>query len=264
MSATATAPDLRELLDVAVDAAYRAGKRTLAHFNTGVAVERKADASPVTIADREAERVLRERIAASFPDHAILGEEEGETTGANPDYRWIVDPIDGTKSFISGVPLFGTLIGVEVRGVPAVGVLYLPALDDMICAADGLGCFWNGRPCRVSQTQTLDEAVVVTSSIIRCQERSDAFDRLTEATRLQRTWGDAFGYALVATGRAEIMLDPVVNPWDVAPMVPILREAGGRFATWKGENTIHGGDAVATNAALYDAVQDILQTERRK
>lgn len=123
MSATATAPDLRELLDVAVDAAYRAGKRTLAHFNTGVAVERKADASPVTIADREAERVLRERIAASFPDHAILGEEEGETTGANPDYRWIVDPIDGTKSFISGVPLFGTLIGVEVRGVPAVGVL---------------------------------------------------------------------------------------------------------------------------------------------
>ena len=257
-------PTLRELMEVATDAAYLAGRRTLAHFNTGVVVETKADQSPVTIADREAERVLRERIAASFPDHAILGEEEGETTGKNGDYRWIVDPIDGTKSFISGVPLYGTLIGVEVRGEPVVGVLYLPALDDMICAATGLGAWWNNRPCRVSQTKNLSDALVVTSSIIRCQERSDAFERLTQATHLQRTWGDAFGYALVATGRADIMLDPAANPWDVAPMVPILREAGGNFASWNGQNTIHGGDGFGTNAALFEPVQAILQTEIRR
>lgn len=256
-------PDLRELMEVAVDAAYLAGKRTLAYFNTGVAVERKADQSPVTIADREAERILRERIGASFPDHAILGEEEGETTGKNPDYRWIVDPIDGTKSFISGVPLYGTLVGVEVRNEPAVGVLYLPALDDMICAATGLGAWWNNRPCRVSQTANLADAVVVTSSIVGCQERSDAFDRLSKATGLQRTWGDAFGYALVATGRADIMLDSAANPWDVAPMVPILREAGGHFASWNGQNTIYGGDGVGTNSLLFEAVSEILQTEKR-
>ena len=257
------APSLRDLLDVAVDAAYLAGKRTLAHFNTGVQVETKADHSPVTIADREAERVLRERIAASFPDHAILGEEEGETLGKNPDYRWIVDPIDGTKSFISGVPLYGTLIGVEVKGEPVVGVIYLPALDDMVCAAHGLGCYWNNRPCCVSQTDKLENALVVTSSILRCQERSDAFGRLAQATRLQRTWGDAFGYALVATGRADIMLDPAANPWDVAPMVPILREAGGNFAAWNGADTIHGGDGFGTNGRLHQTVADILGSEKR-
>lgn len=251
---------LSELLEVAMDGAHRAGRRTLAYFNTGVAIDLKADETPVTIADREAERVLREHIARYFPDHSILGEEEGETSG-DPNYRWILDPIDGTKSFISGVPLYGTLVGIEVRGEPAVGVIYLPAVDDMIAAADGLGCTWNGRPCRVSEVADLKQALVVTSSITSSQQRSRAFDRLASVTRLQRTWGDAFGYALVATGRAEIMLDPIVSPWDVSPMVPILREAGGQFTDWKDRATIHGGDGVATNAALHDAVLAILGDE---
>jgi histidinol phosphatase-like enzyme (inositol monophosphatase family) len=254
-------PTLRELLDVAMEAAYHAGKRTLAYFNAGVTVDRKADSTPVTIADREAERLLRERIAAHFPDHAILGEEEGATEG-NPEYRWVVDPIDGTKAFVAGVPLYGTLVGVEVKGRPSVGVIYLPALDDMIAAADGLGCTWNGRPCRVSPVERLSDSLVVTSSIIRCQERSDAFDRLTAATRQQRTWGDAFGYALVATGRAEVMLDPALSPWDVGPMIPILREAGGRFTDWRGEETIHGRDGFAASAVLHPRVLDILRSEK--
>jgi histidinol-phosphatase len=253
-------PRLSELLEVAIDAAYRAGKRTLAYFNTGVSVDRKADATPVTIADREAERILRERIAHYYPDHAILGEEEGETLG-NPDFRWILDPIDGTKSFISGIPLYGTLVGIEVRGAPAVGVIYLPALDDMVAAADELGCRWNGRPCRVSSVTDLSEALIVTSSITTCQERSDAFDRLAKATRLQRTWGDASGYALVATGRAEIMMDAAVSPWDVGPMIPILREAGGVFTDWQGKSTIYGKDGVATSAALQQSVLAILGNE---
>lgn len=256
-------PTLRELLDVAMDAAYLAGKRTLAYFNTGVRPDIKADNTPVTIADREAEQIIRERIHRSFPEHAVLGEEGGETAGSAP-YRWIVDPIDGTKAFVAGVPLYGTLIGVEVEGQANVGVVYLPPLGDMIAAADGLGCAWNGRPCRVSDVDRLEDALLVSSSITAAQARSDAFDRLTKKTRLQRTWGDCFGYALVATGRAEIMLDPAMNPWDCAPLLPILREAGGHFADWTGSATIHGGDAFATNAALYEQVLEILRTEKRR
>jgi len=256
-------PALRDLLDVAMEAAYLAGRRTLAYYNAGVRAEIKADNTPVTIADREAERLLREHIGQAFPEHAILGEEEGETPGTAP-YRWIIDPIDGTKSFIAGVPLYGVLVGVEVRGEPAVGVIYLPALDDMVAAGNGLGCTWNGRACRVSAVADLTSAQVVTSSIVRCQQRSDAFDRLAQQTRFQTTWGDAFGYAMVATGRAEIMLDAAVNPWDCAPMLPILREAGGFFTDWRGEPSIHRGDGVATNAVLHQTVIDILRTEKRR
>lgn len=255
-------PTLTELRDVAMEAAYLAGKRTLAYFNTGVKPDMKADNTPVTIADREAERILREFILARFPDHAILGEEEGETAGSAP-YRWIIDPIDGTKSFVAGVPLYGVLIGVEVNGESSVGVIYLPALDDMVAAATGHGCTWNGRPCRVSSVSKLSDALVVTSSIVRCAERSDAWDRLAAGTRIQRTWGDAFGYAMVATGRAEIMLDPIQSPWDCAPMLPILKEAGGRFSDWRGNATFHNGEAVGTNAALYDEVLGILSSERK-
>lgn len=254
-----TTPTLRELLDVAIETAFVAGKRTLAYFNTGVAVDRKTDSTPVTIADREAERLIRERIEKYFPTHAIIGEEEGDRAG-DADYRWIIDPIDGTKSFVAGVPLYGVLIGCEVKGAPAVGVIYLPALDDMVAAADGLGCTWNGRPSRVSTVDKLEEALVVTSSIIRCQERSSAFAALTAKTRQQRTWGDAFGYALIATGRAEIMLDPVLSPWDVGPMIPILREAGGKFTDWQGNSTIWNEDGAGTNGLLHAEVLKILQS----
>src|SRR6266566_9095998 len=136
-------PNLRELLAVAAEAAYLGGRRTLTYFNTGVAVETKSDNTPVTRADRESEEVIRERIKRSFPEHAIIGEEGGATKG-NADYRWIIDPIDGTKTFICGVPFYGVLIGVEVKGKPSVGAIYLPAFDEMVTAASGLGCCWNG------------------------------------------------------------------------------------------------------------------------
>lgn len=250
-------PTLPDLLAVAVDAAYLAGRRTLAYFQTPIHPDIKADQTPVTIADREAERILRERILRSFPDHSILGEEEGESAGSAP-YRWIVDPIDGTKAFVTGVPLYGVLVGVEVNGIATIGVIYLPALGDMIAAADGLGCTWNGRHCRVSTTDRLADASVMTSSITTARNRSGAFDRLTSMTKLHRTWGDAFGYSLVATGRADIMVDPVVSPWDVAPMLPIIREAGGRFSDWKGNATTGSADAVATNGILHEAVLEAL------
>jgi len=254
-------PSLKELLNVACEAAYLGGRRTLAYFNAGVSVETKADQTPVTCADREAEEVIRARIARSFPAHAILGEEGGETSGGSsaPPYRWIIDPIDGTKTFIRGVPLYGVLIGVEVGGRPAVGVVYLPALDEMVAAASGLGCLWNGRTARVSPISHLEDATLLTTSVRSALARSGAFAQLTAKTKLQRTWGDCYGYVLVATGRAEIMLDPEMKPWDSAPFLPILEEAGGRFTTWDGKATIWGPDAAATNGALHEQVLDILK-----
>lgn len=241
-----------------MEAAYQAGRRTLAYFNTGVPVEIKSDDTPVTQADREAEALIREIIQRYYPDHAILGEEGGSKEG-NPAYKWIIDPIDGTKSFIHGAPLYGVLIGVEVAGKPSVGVIYLPALDEMIGAATGHGCWWNGRRARVSSVSELADATVVTSSITTSLARSDAFAKLVKSTRLVRTWGDAFGYAMVATGRADIAVDPIMNPWDCGPMLTILEEAGGHFTTWKGEATIWGKDGVATNHALHNQVIEILK-----
>jgi histidinol phosphatase-like enzyme (inositol monophosphatase family) len=256
-------PSLRELLAVASEAAYLGGRRTLAYFNAGVAVETKADNTPVTLADREAEQVIRERIARSFPSHSIIGEEQGETSGDSA-YRWIIDPIDGTKTFIHGVPFYGVLVGVEVAGAPAVGAVYLPAFDEMVAAATDLGCSWNGRPAQVSGVATLAEATLLTTSVTSCMRRSDAYERLAAQTKLQRTWGDCYGYVLVATGRAEIMLDPAMNPWDCAPLLPILQEAGGHFTTWAGAPTIWGPDAVGTNAALQAEVLALLGSEQRR
>ena len=250
--------NLRELLDVATEAAYLGGRRTLSYFNTGVAVEIKRDNTPVTQADKECEQIIRAKIARHFPDHSILGEEGGGTEG-DPDYRWIIDPIDGTKTFISGVPFFGVLIGVEVKGAPAVGVVYHPALDEMVTAATGLGCRWNGRPARVSGVSALTDAAMMFTDVGMMRSRSAAYDQLAAATRFQRTWGDCYGYVLVATGRAEAMFDPEMKPWDCAPMLPILQEAGGHFTNWAGEPTIWGPDAVATNAALHRPILDILR-----
>lgn len=255
-------PALTDLLDVAVDAAVAAGRLTLAYFNNGVEVDRKADSTPVTIADRDAERLIRSAIQRHFPAHAILGEEHGQTPG-DPNYRWIIDPIDGTKSFIHGVPMYGVLIGVEVKGRAEVGVVYLPATDELIAAATGHGCTWNGRRAKVRPTASLAEATLLCTSPSSAVKRSDAYERLAAATRLQRGWGDCYGHVLVATGRADIMLDPAMNPWDAAPLLPILTEAGGRYTDWQGNPTIHGKDALATNGILHDAVLAITRSERR-
>jgi histidinol-phosphatase len=258
-----TDPSLKHLLDIAAEAAYVAGRKTLAHFNTGVEIEIKSDNTPVTLADREAEQSIRAIISKYFPTHSILGEEMGSTPG-HADYRWIIDPIDGTKSFIHGVPLFGVLIGIEIRGMPTVGVCYHPATDEMLTAATGLGCHWNGRPAHVSEISDLSKATMICTSPPRAQKRSDAYDRLEDIVGLSRSWGDCYGYTLVATGRAEIMLDPRMNPWDCAPFVPILTEAGGHFTTWQDEATIWGPDAVATNAGLHAQVLSILKSEAKR
>jgi histidinol phosphatase-like enzyme (inositol monophosphatase family) len=251
-------PDLRDLLGFAQELAWEAGRSTLGHFQREVAVDLKDDASPVTVADREAEQIMRRAIAARFPGHDVQGEEFGET-GRGSSHRWILDPIDGTRSFIHGVPLYSTLVGLEIDGDMAVGVAYFPALDDMVAAAAGMGCSWNGRPARVSPVARLDEALMVYTDVGEiAAERPGAWDRLQAATRLQRGFADAYGAFMVATGRAEIAIDGMMMPWDCAALMPIVREAGGTFTDWNGTPTIAGGNGFSTNGRLLEAVLEVL------
>jgi histidinol-phosphatase len=259
--------ELTTRLELAIDAADEAGELTLRYFRRDdLAVELKRDASPVTIADREAEKLLRERIAAVFPDDAILGEELGERSGTS-GYRWILDPIDGTKSFIHGVPLYAVLIGVEHAGQSTIGVIQLPALNETVYAAAGHGA-WHvlgnqqKKPARISASRSLAESAFLTSGLAGFHRRGawPFLERLTKTAKLARTWGDAYGYLLVATGRAEVMIDPEMNVWDAAAILPIIEEAGGKFTDWRGNATITSGEGIATNGFVHEEVLKLLRS----
>ena len=253
---TSPSPDVppvdRSLLDFAVELVRDAGKTTLSWFrDADLQVDRKSDGTPVTAADRAAERLVRERIAEQFPADGVLGEEEPETAGMS-GRRWIVDPIDGTKAFTRGVPLYSTLLALDDEHGPAVGVIGLPALGQVVYAGRGLGCWADGRPARVSDTPELRHAYLTTSSFGHWPE--DALLAVRRAGCEMRTWGDGYGYALVATGRADLMVDPAAEPYDVAPMPVILAEAGGRFTDLSGGPGAAGGSGLATNGRLHDQV----------
>jgi myo-inositol-1(or 4)-monophosphatase len=254
------AEDLQGYLRFARETAYQAGRLTLEYFNKGVVADAKADGSPVTIADKRAEELIRRAVERRYPEHAVLGEEFGESN-AGASRRWIVDPIDGTKAFIHGVPLYGVLLGLEIDGVVEVGVAYFPALEEMISAASGLGCWWNGKPALVSPVDRLDKGVVCYTDMggFWQNNRWPPFERLARRASIRAGWSDAYGYMLVATGRVEVMLDPVMAVWDCGPFPPIFREAGGYFGDWKGNATIYGKEAVATSLALKDEVIELLQ-----
>ena len=224
------------LVDFAVQIAREAGTLTLRYFRrTDLDVESKGDGTPVTVADREAERLLRDRIAEAFPDDSVVGEEEPDVAGTS-DRTWVLDPIDGTQSFIHGVPLYANLVALEDNYGPAVGVINVPGLDECVWAGRGRGCFVDGELARVGDRTDLRGACA-------------ALDALVGSGAVIRTWGDAYGYVLVATGRADAMVDPVVSRWDVAPMLTILPEAGGLFCDLSGTVTAEGGDALAANPA---------------
>lgn len=251
---------VRELLELSQEWAKAAGAVTLRHFGSRMNSETKGDGTPVTIADRAAETLLREHIGARYPHHGILGEEFGETNPGAP-VRWILDPIDGTKSFVRGVPLYGVLIGIEIEGEPVVGVAHFPGLGETVAAARGEGCFWNGGPSRVSSVSSLPAAAVLTTdpAILLDGPLAAGWKALVRQSALARSWGDCYGHVLVATGRAEVMVDPVLSPWDAAPFVPILTEAGGRFTDKEGVAGSHGGSGVSTNGVLHDEVLGILK-----
>src|SRR5215210_4195944 len=254
--------NLRPYLEFGVQTAYEAGRLTLGYFGTQAArPEFKADDTPVTVADREAERLIRERIAARYPKHTILGEEYGEAEGSDPDHRWVVDPIDGTKSFVLGVPLYGVLIGLEIEGVCEVGAAYFPAIDEMVCAATGEGCYLNGRRSHASKTQSLEQGMATFTDAASFGEhgRAAAWERLLFTAGSTRGWSDAYGHALVATGRVDLMLDPIMNPWDCGPFPPILREAGGYFGDWSGNETIYANEAMSTTRILLPEVLRLVE-----
>jgi histidinol-phosphatase len=220
-------------LEFALRTAHEAAKGTLRHFQQGVGYDLKPDESPVTIADKEAEAHIRREIESAFPGEKILGEEEG---GDDAPDRWVIDPIDGTKSFIAGVPLYATLLSYEQDGEPILGVCVIPALDEVVFAEKGSGCFWNSKPCRVSQKQRIEDSILCCGShhTMSHTGRLQPFLHLAQRALATRGWTDAYGHILVATGRTEAMLDPVVNHWDVSAIAVIIKEAGGSFTDFSG------------------------------
>lgn len=244
------------LLDDAVAIAVEAGEATLRWFRAvDLEVEHKADGTPVTAADRAAEALVRRRLAEAFPDDGVLGEEEAERPGTS-GRRWIVDPIDGTKAFARGVPLYTTLLAVEDEHGVAAGVIVVPVLGEAVWAGRGLGAFHDGRPCSVSAVSSMADAYVTTSAYSHWPEPALLAVRRSGAA--MRTWGDGYGYLLVATGRMEAMVDPTVAAYDVAAMPVILAEAGGRFTDLAGRGGYEGGSGVATNGLLHDEVLALL------
>jgi len=240
-------------LSFCIQTAFEAGRSTLALYQTDVAIDEKADSSPVTQADRNAEAIVRRLIAQAWPGEAILGEEEGGDKSSLD--RWVIDPIDGTKSFIAGVPLYATLFSYERDGEPIVAAVYFPALDEMFYASKGGGSFWNGRPIRVRPTTSLSDATLLSGSFksMRDYGRLDGFQRLAGIAKVTRGWSDAYGHALVASGRADAMLDPVIAHWDISAPALLVREAGGVFMDFSGADVL-GANAISVTPGLRDVV----------
>lgn len=247
------------LLEAVTEVARLTGDVALRFFRTGVDVETKGDGSPVTVADKSAERAAREWIAARFPDDAVLGEEYGFSGDARQQ-RWLIDPIDGTKTFVRGVPLWGSMIAVAQDDLVIAGAIYCPAVGELVAAAVGCGSWWNGTRCRVSEVASLADATILTTDARFPYDESRAarWHALGGQVAVSRTWGDCFGYVQVATGRAELMVDDRLNPWDAASLIPIIREAGGVYTDWRGGGAVDGGDGVASNAVLARPLRDAL------
>ena len=254
-----------ERLEFARQITLEAGEVTLRHFRSpSLGVESKGDGTPVTVADRTAEEHLRARIAERFPDDAVLGEVFPEKPGSS-GYRWVLDPIDGTKAFVHGVPLYTNLVAVlEVEsGEPILGVINAPASGETIHAAVGGGAWYqNGDAApyqaRVSSVERLSQGTFLTGDVAGFQDRprdaTDVYMALQNAAKISRTWGDGYGYMMVAVGRAEVMIDAQMSLWDAACLKPILEEAGGAFLSWSGEATVHAGEGIATNGRVTDEV----------
>ncbi|MDR1759555.1 MAG: histidinol-phosphatase [Fibrobacter sp.] len=257
--------ETRELLEFALAASRAAEEVILNYYGRGVNVEWKPDNTPVTIADKSAEEIVRNLLMREMPEAGFIG-EEGGIENENAEYQWIMDPIDGTKSFIHGVPLFGTLLALYRKGIPLVGLIRLPALKSCLWASLGGGAFLDGEKITCSSVSSLQEALVLSGTLNTMEDkgRGEAFTKLRRSARLYRGWGDCYGYYLVATGKAEVMVDPVVSLWDIAPLPLIMKEAGGVFSTLDGKTELfdavgkptgsiyEGFTGIAANGALYE------------
>lgn len=257
---TTLTPDWRARYDAAVAAAQEAGRLALRYFDGGFTVEWKEDRSPVTAADREAEALLRTRLLGSFPADGFLGEEHGDHPGTS-GFRWIIDPIDGTRNFVRGIPLWGTLVGLLYRDEPIAGVVDAPALGQTWRALRGDGAWRGARRLRVSDVADLGQATVFYTSLSWFERvgRRDTVLALLGRTQTQRGYGDFYGHVLVAQGSGELMVEHGVHVWDVAAILPIVEEAGGRFTDWDGNRTILRPDVLISNGRLHDEALRLLQ-----
>ena len=266
------APENLELLKIALKTAELAEENILKFYQNDVGVEWKADKTPVTIADKGTEELARKFWAKETPGFGVIGEEFG-IESPDAEYQWVIDPIDGTKSFIHGVPLFGTLIGLYHKNVPIASVIRLPAMKSAVWAVNGGGAFLDGREVRASKVSQLSDALVLSGTVNTMEDKGfgEGFTKLRRSARLHRGWGDCYGYYLVAAGRAEIMVDPVVSLWDIAPFPLLMKEVGGKFSTIDGKTELfdangkptapiyEGFTSIATNGLLHDVALECLK-----
>lgn len=235
-------------------------KNILKYFNNPYEIIVKSDKSPVTIADQSTEELLRNEIEKQFPDHAILGEEFGESGNPNSTYKWILDPIDGTKSFINHIPLFGTLIALLKDGKPFMGCINNPCLKERMIGEIGQPTTLNGHIVRTKNCSKLQESVLLTTCIKDSQAVfGPNFTKLTSQVKYARTWGDCYGHLMVAAGRAEIMIDPIMNLWDIAALKPCVEGAGGAFFDLTGSSSGLGTQAISCSPELKNELLKILR-----
>ncbi|UCH66300.1 MAG: histidinol-phosphatase [Ignavibacterium sp.] len=228
------------------------------YFRTDISIETKSDNSPVTIADKRAEEAIRERIMSEFPNHGILGEEFGNHN-ESAQYKWVLDPIDGTKSFITGIATFGTLIGLLKDGIPILGLFHQPIIGELLIGDNELTEL-NGKRTKIRSCEKIEEAILLTSDhfMIGNYKNQTVFDQLANKAKLYRTWGDCFGYYLLCTGYADIMVDPIMSPWDALPLIPIIKGAGGTVTDYEGNNPVYGTSIIATASGIHSQVVEIL------
>lgn len=251
---------LQTYFEFIIETAIEAGKITLNDFPPETSASIKDDDTPVTEVDRATELFIRSKIEKRFPTHDIVGEEFASDQKKKNGHRWFIDPIDGTRYFIRGIPLYSTIIGLEIDGVVEVGLLYFPAKGDLLVAATGIGCWWNGAPARVSSVDKLEDGIVAYSDILNFEKqgKSSEFSRVSSSCSYRVGWSDGLGYLYAATGRVDLMIEAMVGVWDVAPYPVIFREAGGYFGNWQGEETIYSEQVLACNKAILPQVVDLL------
>jgi myo-inositol-1(or 4)-monophosphatase len=250
--------DLKEKKKFCLYLAEESGKIIRSYWRTDLKVDNKMDSSPVTIADKKSEEVMRELIMKEFPDHGILGEEFGEYK-PDSEYQWVLDPIDGTKSFICGTVTFGTLIALMNNKEPILGVIHQPILKQFLIG-DNSTSLLNGNPVHVRNCTKISDAVLLSTDLLNIEEYQNkkGFDSLMHQVKLFRMWGDCYGYYLVATGYADIMIDPIMNPWDLLALIPVIKGAGGTITDYHGNNPVKGNSIVATGGSIHQTVIEII------
>ncbi len=253
--------ELNELRHFCKWLADESGKIIKHYWRTEISIESKSDSSPVTIADKKAEEFMREMIMKKFPNHGILGEEFGEHN-PNAGYKWVLDPIDGTKSFICGTVTFGTLIALTKNGKPILGVINQPILNEFLIG-DNYKTELNGKRVNVRECNNLSDAVLLTTDQLNIEKYQNIknFDNLVHKVKLYRQWGDCYGYYLVTTGYADIMIDPIMNVWDLMALIPIIRGAGGTITDYYGNDPLKGNSIVATGSKIHKEVIELLNDE---